>query len=69
VVFTPSIYKSYSHPDYAIIKAKTAAAIARSERTTEPAAPNPKPGATPRGTPGGNVTAGADECAYKPVKQ
>jgi polyisoprenyl-teichoic acid--peptidoglycan teichoic acid transferase len=71
VVFTPSIYKSYSHPDYSIIKARTAQAIAQSERTTQPqpTKPNPNAGATPRATPGTKVNTGTEQCAYKPVKQ
>ena len=35
VVFTPAVYKSYSHPDFAIIRQKTAAAIAQSEAPKE----------------------------------
>jgi hypothetical protein len=66
VVFTPAVYKSYSHPDYGIIRTKTAQAIERSERTTEPlpeATPTPKP------TPGVKVTADTEACSYKPVAQ
>lgn len=67
VVFTPSVYRSYRNPDFAIIKGKTAHAIAHSERTTEPI---PKASATPRATPGVKPTATDTEmCAYKPVTQ
>lgn len=65
VVFTPSVYRSYSNPDFGVIKSRTAQAIARSERTTEPA---PRASATPTAKPGGKVTAtDTDMCDYQPV--
>ncbi len=73
VVFTPAVYESYSNPNYEVIRSRTAQAIARSERTTEPApdaAPRTTatPTATPTAKPGANPLAtDAEQCAYKPV--
>ena len=74
VVFTPSVYGSYSHPDFGTIKRKTAQAIAKSERVAEPpatprATPSQGGSATPTAKPGSKTEADAEQCAYKPVNQ